>query len=203
MSKNATLALIVVVALLGGLAIGYGIRTDERESRQNTGRNAGMGGMMMGDNIDQGFIEQMIPHHEGAIAMATIALERSERPEMLALARAIIEAQQKEITDMRAWHKAWFGAAVPSSSGSMMMHMGGMTGDPAALRTVPAAEFDREFIVQMIPHHEMAVMMASMLARGTARPEMKQLAANIIASQSKEITMMRGWLTDWRGNPEK
>lgn len=81
-----------------------------------------------------------------------------------------------------------------------MMHMGGMTGDPDVLKSVSAADFDREFINEMIPHHEMAVTMAQMLAAGTERGEMRQLASNIITSQSNEIEMMRGWLKSWYGN---
>ena len=78
-----------------------------------------------------------------------------------------------------------------------MMHMGGMEGDIDVLKSVTAANFDREFLQQMIPHHEMAVMMVQMLAAGTERPEMKQLADNIRESQSREIEMMRGWLKIW------
>ena len=81
-----------------------------------------------------------------------------------------------------------------------MMHMEGMEGNVGNLASVPAAEFDREFIEQMIPHHEMAIMMADMLAAATERPEMKQLADNITTSQSREIDMMRGWLTSWYQN---
>jgi uncharacterized protein (DUF305 family) len=75
------------------------------------------------------------------------------------------------------------------------MHMGGMEGDLVALAA--AKDFDTEFLEQMIPHHEMAIMMARMLASGTARPQMKQLASNIITSQSGEIETMRGWLLAW------
>ena len=153
-------------------------------------------GSAMRQNIDQHFIAQMIPHHEGAIAMAKIALERSKRPEILSLANGIIEAQEKENADMRAWYQAWFGS-VPPQVGGHGMHMDGMEGDAAVLETVSAAEFDREFIEQMIPHHEMAIMMAQMLAAATERTEMKQLADNIITSQSREITMMRSWLAAW------
>ena len=77
--------------------------------------------------------------------------------------------------------------------------MDGMSGDTRELASVSAAEFDREFLTQMIPHHEMAIMMAEMLKAGTERAEMKQLAANIITSQSNEITTMRGWLRSWYG----
>lgn len=149
--------------------------------------------MMRQANIDAHFIEQMIPHHEGAIAMAQVALERSERPEIASLAQGIIDAQTKEIDDMKAWYEEWYGGA-PAAAGHGM-HMDGMTGDLGALGAAP--DFDLEFIAQMIAHHEMAVMMAQMLAAGTARPEMKALADQIITSQSREITMMRSWAKQW------
>jgi uncharacterized protein (DUF305 family) len=171
-----------------------------------TGGDARSNGHMMGDgssmrqNIDQHFIVQMIPHHEGAIEMAEIALEKSERAEIIALAHGIIEAQTREINDMTGWYEAWFGSAPPSGGGGMGgMHMSGMVGDIDDLRNSSAADFDREFIDQMIPHHEMAVMMASMLQASTVRPEMKTLADAIITSQSREIEMMRGWSVAWYG----
>jgi uncharacterized protein (DUF305 family) len=193
MERNTIL--VGAVALLIGLGVGYlawGNATFPR------------GGHMMGDgsqmsqNIDQHFIAQMIPHHEGAIAMAQVALERSKRPEILTLAQGIIDAQEREIEDMQSWYESWFGG-VPPQGGFGMMHMGGMEGDTAVLASVSDAEFDREFIEQMIPHHEMAIMMAQMLDASTERDEMKVLADNIRTSQSREITMMRSWLTSWYG----
>lgn len=179
-----------ILLLIVGLGIGYAVWGNNPTTLIDTHM---MGdGSMMSQNIDQHFIAQMIPHHEGAIAMAKIALERSKRPEMLSLANDIIKAQQKEINDMRGWYETWYGS-VPPEDGAM----GSMTGEPDTLRSVGPAEFDREFIVEMIPHHEMAIMMAQMLAAATERPEMKQLADNIITSQSREIDMMRNWLEDW------
>ncbi len=75
--------------------------------------------------------------------------------------------------------------------------MDGMTGDMTDLEGASDATFDREFLEQMIPHHEMAVMMAQMLAASTERSEMKVFADQIITSQSREIEMMRDWLDAW------
>lgn len=154
-------------------------------------------------SIDRHFIEQMIPHHEGAIDMANLALKKSNRQEIKTLAEAIVKAQTEENKDMRAWYQDWFGKNVPKGSSTMMgggmmsgsgMHMGGSE-DMDAL--AGASDFDREFIEQMIPHHQLAIMMARMLQSGTSRPEMQQLAKNIIESQSKEIEKMQGWYGDW------
>ena len=83
-------------------------------------------------------------------------------------------------------------------SGGMMslsgMHMGGQE-DIAVLEN--AVDFDKAFIEAMIPHHQLAIMMANMLESGTNRPEMLQLAKNIISSQSKEIREMQTWYVQW------
>jgi uncharacterized protein (DUF305 family) len=48
-------------------------------------------------DVDAKFAEMMIPHHEGAIAMAEAAKERADHEEIRDLADAIIEAQEREI----------------------------------------------------------------------------------------------------------
>jgi hypothetical protein len=50
---------------------------------QMMGIRQGIGNSSMANNLDKHFIEQMIPHHEGAIEMAKLAQERSKRPEIL------------------------------------------------------------------------------------------------------------------------
>lgn len=161
---------------------------------------------MTAQNTDAHFIEQMIPHHEDAILMARLAETKAVRPEVKNLADSIIKSQTVENNQMRDWYKQWFGRDLPAAdevinTHSMMpgngMHMG-MMGDSSDLeRLENASDFDREFVTLMIPHHQMAVMMTSMLKVGTQRLEMKKLADDIIKAQSAEITHMRSWLKEW------
>jgi uncharacterized protein (DUF305 family) len=65
-------------------------------------------------NFDLAFIDAMIPHHQSAIMMAQVALERAEHPELKSLAQAIVDAQRREIEQMQAWREAWSGAATPT-----------------------------------------------------------------------------------------
>ena len=206
--KNQPL-LYGIIGLLAGslltvLFVTNTVNTNNYGMMQMMGIRQGTNGSPMANNLDQHFIEQMIPHHEGAIEMAKLAQERSKRPEILTLATAIIQSQSKEIIQMQTWYKNWYGTEVPVNStvgmgmGRGMMHggmMGGQTSDIESLKN--AANFDEAFLQEMIPHHQMAVMMAQMLLSGSNRPEMKQLGEDIITAQESEIEQMRSWLAEW------
>jgi uncharacterized protein (DUF305 family) len=58
--------------------------------------------------FDKAFIDAMIPHHQSAIEMAQVALEKSDNPKIKELAENIISAQQREIEQMREWRREWY-----------------------------------------------------------------------------------------------
>jgi uncharacterized protein (DUF305 family) len=59
---------------------------------------------------------------------------------------------------------------------------------------------EKEFITEMIPHHQEAVDTAKIvLERGATTPEIKVLVENIITAQEKEIADMKEWYRTWYG----
>ncbi len=61
-----------------------------------------------GDAFDRAFIDEMIVHHEGAVAMAEQALLHAQHAEIKTMANEIIAAQTREIDTMRGWLRAWY-----------------------------------------------------------------------------------------------
>lgn len=72
-------------------------------------------------------------------------------------------------------------------------HMGSGT-SPMAMADVES-EFD--YLANMVPHHEEAIVAARALLEGTDRPEMKAFAQSIIDVQTSELSQMRSWLATW------
>src|SRR5438128_330318 len=76
------------------------------------------------------------------------------------------------------------------------------TAQPEAI-VVPAAQapaFDQQFIDMMVPHHEGALGMARIAQERAERPEVRQLADDILHSQDAEISRMRQWRREWFGS---
>ena len=56
-------------------------------------------------NPDVDFRTHMIPHHQGAVEMAKVALKHAKDPETKRIAQKIIDDQEKEIAEMQDWLK--------------------------------------------------------------------------------------------------
>ena len=56
-------------------------------------------------DADADFRKHMIPHHQGAIDMAKVALKHAKDSDTKKMAQKIIDDQEKEIGEMRDWLK--------------------------------------------------------------------------------------------------
>ncbi|MEB3296576.1 MAG: DUF305 domain-containing protein [Cyanobacteriota bacterium] len=206
-------AAVALLVLTSSVQAGPGAGSGTTNPATAPPAGAGWSGMPMGQrSADAHFIVMMIPHHEGAIAMAELALRRSGRAEIRGLAERIRTSQSQENAQMRRWYRQWYGTAVPSWSVAgwspgmgmgrgMGMGMGwGMPGFSTSLEALRnAPDFDRTFLEQMIAHHRMGVMMASHAQWGTVHRELRELEAAMVQVQSQEIEQMARWYQQWFG----
>jgi len=134
MEKNTTTT-IAVAMLVIGLSLGYVLGTNKTSVLSNENQdgkmmhqmpgdtmmrndNMSMSDMMSsmnaelkgktGDAFDQAFLAEMIVHHEGAVEMANLALTNAKNQEIKSLSKAIISAQNSEISQMKGWQKSWY-----------------------------------------------------------------------------------------------
>jgi len=145
------------------------------------------------DSADVVFAQMMIPHHEQAVEMSTLAETRAKDPVIVALAAQIKAAQGPEIDKMMAWLQA---AGAPKADDHMGHVMpGGIVGDTqlAELKAASGSEFDRLFATEMIAHHEGAIEMAKQV-ENSANSAVSALAKNIITNQTAEIAQLKAFL---------
>lgn len=133
--KNNTIIFIVVIAFLIGHVTGYIFNDKDHEiedATKNTGMQETMNSMMgrlqdkNGDDFDKAFITEMIVHHEGAVVMAKTAELNAKHSEIKEMAKEIIDAQTREIIQMREWLDLWYGIEtsthIDHSTADVMLH---------------------------------------------------------------------------------
>lgn len=158
------------------------------------------------NKADMMFARMMIPHHEQAIEMSDMILEKQGiDPRVVDLATQIEAAQGPEIEKMQGWLNQWGMSDMPGHGGDMPGHGGmkdsdvagmpGMDGmmSPAqmdALENATGVEASKLFLTGMIKHHEGALTMAQDEIKNGQFPEAVAMAKSILESQQKEIDTM-------------
>lgn len=70
--------------------------------------------LSMAKPFDRAFIDAMVAHHQSAIVMARDVLARGSDSEVGTIAKAVVEAQSREITQLNQWRESWYGAMSPA-----------------------------------------------------------------------------------------
>jgi uncharacterized protein (DUF305 family) len=152
--------------------------------------------MHNGKFSEKAFIDAMVPHHQGAVAMAQVALENAEHEEFKELSRNIVSTQQDEIEELKSIKKEEFGTSeVPMEMSSTEMRGMGVMMAPQTL--ADENPFDEAFIETMIPHHQSAIEMARVAKAESENPRVRELAQNIVSAQKGEIEQMQRWRERW------
>lgn len=80
------------------------------------------------DPFDRAFVDEMVPHHEGAVKMSGVVLKSTKDAELRKLAEEIVSTQKREIKQMNAFRVKNFGGPVPAGAGHGEGHGGGHAG---------------------------------------------------------------------------
>ncbi|MDJ0333960.1 DUF305 domain-containing protein [Salinibacterium sp. G-O1] len=176
-------ALATTLALAGCSAGATDASGGSSPSSSNSAESSGA------NSADASFAMEMVAHHEQAVEMAQVVLDKSGvDPRVAELAQAIKDAQGPEIDTMNSWLDAW------GAGGSMDgMEMGGTMSDAdmAALNSASGADASKLFLEQMTVHHQGAIEMAETEVRTGQNADALALASKIIDDQTAEIALMK------------
>jgi uncharacterized protein (DUF305 family) len=202
--KALTVAVTGVAALVLGLVLGALLLGGEATPADNS--------------AEAGFARDMSVHHAQAVEMAFIIRDRTNDPDIRAMAYDIINTQRAQIGMFSGWLQQWdlpqTSTAPPMAwtEGHGMDAMGGMSGMQVdsysdmpgmatdaqmdELRAAKGVAAERLFLKLMIAHHQGGVEMAKAIQPLTDRSEVDYLATTIVQGQQAEITAMQQMLAD-------
>jgi uncharacterized protein (DUF305 family) len=179
------------------------------------------------DSVDVGFAQDMSVHHEQAVRMATWERDHTTDPELRQLSFDMESGQSRQIGYMQGWLGLWGASSQPPGAYMRWMPadapgMAGMSGGHAAatpgagtsqmpgmasdqeLRTLTGSTgpaMDVLFLRLMLRHHEGGAGMLDYAARAAQNPEVRNLASQMLTSQTAESQYMRQLLAARGASP--
>lgn len=212
MNKQRTvatgLAALAAVAALGACS-NTATKETSTSSAPSSAQTSSQAQAAAHNKADMMFARMMIPHHEQAIEMSDMMLEKQGiDARVMDLVTQIEAAQGPEIEQMQGWLSQWGMSDMPGHGGDMPGHGGMKDSDTAgmpgmegmegmmsqaqmdALDNATGVEASKLFLTGMIKHHEGAITMAQDEIKNGQFPDAVALAKSILESQQKEIDTM-------------
>ena len=171
--------------LSAALLIGAGCM----DSSEHDGTTEGVQPIVISNDVE--FIDAMVPHHEMAVMMADMVLDKGADAHVKDMAQMMKDAQNTEIDELKATRKRLTGSdEVPE------MHDPHMDEDMDTMMDAEGAALDRLFLEHMLPHHAGAIQMAHNALPNLKEANLETMAGMIIGSQSEEIGMIHDMLME-------
>ncbi len=146
------------------------------------------------NSADVAYARMMIEHHTQALRMTELVPDRAESTKVRKLAERIAAAQGPEITAMKGWLKN--NGKAGKGDGHEHASMPGMATDAqlTKLGNAHGKAFDQLFLTLMITHHNGAITMATDVKGQGNNLLIEEMADEVVAQQTSEITRMREML---------
>jgi uncharacterized protein (DUF305 family) len=152
-------------------------------------------------------------HHEQAVQMSLMIIDRTDDPEVKLIAQDIAQAQAQQAGQMYAFLTSWGLDQAPSQPRMTWMTLPTLDGktdhssmdmtpgatmpglasqaDLDELQSLTGVEAERKFLTLMIAHHRGGVEMAQGLLDRSRNPLVTDLANGMVMIQDKEILYMQ------------
>lgn len=138
---------------------------------------------------DIDFSSLMKIHHESAVEMAQIEVERGTDTSLIAFAKQVIADQKKEIDYFFSYihnNKAEQRNQAFVTDAKKFLHHSHSSKETGSVDTL--------FVQLIIPHHQGAVDMSQLYLKYASDSQLKGLAEDIIKAQERKISFLQEWL---------
>lgn len=137
------------------------------------------------------FMEDMIDHHTMAIEMSALCQARTVHAELMEFCTNVVTAQQQERQKMQSWLADWYDVTkepqLTEQEQAELTHLAMLSG----------AEFERNYLKRIIPHHFIAVMDSAECQVRVFHGELRDICRDAVVMQAQEIDTTRDWLCEW------
>ena len=205
----AAALVLLLVGATGGLLIG----------------RSGVPEVPAADSVDVGFLQDMSVHHQQAVEMASWERDHTTDSQLRQLAYDIESTQTGQIGRMQGWLELWGASAQPVGRAYMTWMAGSPTGahdhavtagTSAGVATMPGMasaeelkklrastgkDLDVLFLQLMLRHHQGGAEMLSYASTNASQEPVRNLAAQMLSSQTAEASYLTQLLTASGGTP--
>ena len=136
------------------------------------------------------FIDELSSHHNQGIEMARLAAARAFHPELVQMAKKMIDDQSRDVAMLKAISMQYFPAFRSSPDRSIGMNMD-------KLSTLSGVEFDLAFLDSMIGHHPAAIYLGIEVQKRSVIKVLRELGKKNQEKQTEELNMMRTLRDAW------
>ena len=170
----------------------------ENELMQSMSKtNETMNNAKMNGDFDYDFANLMIMHHQMAIDMSRVQIEKGSDQTIKNMANGIVVAQEIEIREMQQFIKNYKIPKTNDQTSNSYKIATEMKSMMDKMNTIKMTDnIDKDYVAMMLPHHESAVTMAKQQLQFGTQNSMVDLAKNIIVDQTFEIDEFKKWQTN-------
>jgi uncharacterized protein (DUF305 family) len=199
-------AVVVALVVVGAVSYQAGTRSPSTSPTTTVTPAGGPGtttdpGHLKAQPVDVGFAADMIDHHDQAVALSLLAIDRATTSAVRTLALEIATSQRREggmllqflrdrgiaTTDPTRMVMTWMDEPTPHDQ------MPGLAtkDEVLALTNATGDDIDRLFVELMIRHHEGGIHMATFAAEHAETQDLRDLASRMVVDQKREIGEMQ------------
>jgi uncharacterized protein (DUF305 family) len=140
----------------------------------------------VGANAGDNWVRKMIAHHQGAIDMSKIVLDRKPTPEVEQMAKMTIDKQGHEIEDLKKLESQ--GAPDQKSAD---LYKPAMMEMQRAMMAAQGSTASETYLRKMLAHHEGALAMSDIALKNGVAGAVKEQVAKTKADQQKEVDSVK------------